>query len=458
MNLAAQRVKRWPSRKREPFVGYAHVALAIGQDQVIHSTVGAKGSKQPKGVAVQSIYELAPDSSMRWEVLRHIADHPALDSVRDVSSAYIGFAYNNRFDLKQLVPSIKYDFAVYCSEFIAAVFSELELIDKVLLPHKVTPNLLHDTLVRSGWMRVASDSFNFNPSPDWILSSSQHAALHFAFAKNIVGQRLSVNKLLIELLNAHCARVDTDKDGSLAIQAYVKLVSNSLVSLPVTFRASKAILQLSKMACVYDEGGVDNAATETLGATASTATFKLTQWADLALNAHMLKCYSRMIDQFFSFEANVVTDLASRAELALNATSDTKKGALKEFYYSSSAFCHYFQMSDLRHQYKELSHLFERPGHPLEAAFSFLNYIITIYVKIQSLLAIVGPVVFSDSDITPDVVKCLEEIVCAYEPLRQHISIVEKQGQLTVNVDAAVTTSNVANTMIAELRRRLANP
>ena len=66
LNLAAQRVKRWAKRKREPFVGYAHVALAIGQDQVIHSTVSAKGSGQPQGVTVQSIYELTPDPSTRW--------------------------------------------------------------------------------------------------------------------------------------------------------------------------------------------------------------------------------------------------------------------------------------------------------------------------------------------------------------------------------------------------------
>ena len=166
---------------------------------------------------------MTPDPSTRWEVLRPQASHPALDSVRDVSLAYIGFAYNDRFDLKQLFPSLEYAFAVYCSEFIAAVFSELGLIDKALVPHKATPNLLHDTLVRSGWTRVADDSFDFNPGPEWVQSSTQSAALQLAVAKNIVGQTLSTNKLLVEFLNANRALVDMDPDGSLALRAYFQL-------------------------------------------------------------------------------------------------------------------------------------------------------------------------------------------------------------------------------------------
>lgn len=457
LNLVAQRVKRWTTRKREPFVGYAHVALAIGQDQVIHSTVSAKGSKQPQGVTVQSIYELAPDPSTSWEVLRRNTGHPALDSVRDAALAYIGFAYNDRFDLKQLFPNIKYTFAVYCSEFIAAIFSELELINKPLVPHKTTPNLLYDTLVNSGWIRVANNSFDFYPDPEWAQSSGRSAALRFSVARNIIGQTLSTNKLLIEFLNANRAMVDIDKDGSLALQTYFQLGSRNLVSLPVTFRARLAMSQLSTMAIVDDEGR-SYAESDASGATISAADYKIKQWADLALKVHTLQWHSLMVDHFFSFEANVTTELVTRVMLTLNETADKQKDALEDLYRSASALCHYFHIHDLRFQLEEFSERSKLSKHAFLPAISFLQSILYFYINIESLLAIAGPVVMARLDVTSDIVKCLEAVARAYEALQPHISIVEKEGQLAVSVEAAVTTSRAADTVIAELRRRLTNP
>ena len=457
LNLAAQRVKRWAKRKREPFVGFAHVALAIGQDQVIHSTVSAKGSGQPQGVTVQSIYELTPDPSTRWEVLRSQASRPALDSVRDVSLAYIGFAYNGRFDLKQLFPSLEYAFAVYCSEFIAAVFSELGLIDKGLVPHKATPNLLHDTLVHSGWTRVADESFDFNPGPDWVQTSIQSAALQLAVAKNIVGQTLSVNNLLIEFLNANRALVDIDQDGSLALREYFQLGARNLVSLPVTFRARLAMSQLSTIAFDDDEARTDRES-ETSGTAAGATDYKLRQWAGLALKAQELQCYSRMVDHFFSFEANVAAELVAGVRLTLRETADAQKGALENLYRSASALCHYFHIGDLQLQLEQFSERCKRPRQAFMPAISFLRSILYFYIKVETLLASAGSVVIGRLDVTPEIVACLEEVARAYQPLQPHISISEKNGEPVVSVNAAITASRAADTMIQELRRRLANP
>lgn len=466
LNLAAQRAKRWAQRSREPFVGYAHVALAIGQDQVVHSTVSAKGTDQPQGVVVQSIYELAPHRAKRWEVLRLRTQSASLASIRDASLAYIGFAYNGRFDLKQVLPSAQYDFAVYCSEFIAAVFCELELVDKALTPHKVTPNLLHDTLLRGGWGRVPNDAFNFEVSPEWDKLASQNAALQFNMAKQIVGQTINTSSLLAQFLGAHRKLVDLDRDGSLSIQEYHRVGSGSLIGLPVTWRVRLAMSQLGSMAFGDDFAVSVDSDTGTSAPIAAAPSFRLKQWAELALRAQVLKSYSRMVDHYFAFEANVVAELAANVHATLAASEGTDsfegsralESSLENLYRSASVLSHHFRTSDVMPQYQLLAERFKQDGYasPFWQAFGFLTLLLNFYVSIESLLLKSGSVVLGRLDVTPEVVACLKGVASAYEHLEPYISINMREDKAVVTVAIAIQTAQAAETMIGQLRKSVA--
>ena len=459
VNLAAQNLKRWMQRTREPYVGYAHVALAIGQDQVVHSTVSAKGSNQPHGVTVQSVYEMTPDSSTRWEVLRSQAGNTALESVRDVSLAYVGFAYNDRFDLKQLLRSVRYDFAVYCSEFIAAVFSELELFDRDLVPHKVTPNLLHDTLVRGGWAKVPVETLTFNATPEWTQISVQHAAIQFAAAKHIVSQTLSTSGLLVAFLDANRALIDLDKDGSLTLQEYFRLGSRNLISLPVTFRARLAMSQLETMAFDEDDVVSTAAGLETSASDTTQPMYRLKRWAELALRAQQLQSYSRMVDHYFAFEAHVAAELVAHVRVTLqeSKSADATRRALENLYQSSSALCHYFQISDVIPLLTHLAERFQTSGATsvFVPAFNFLTLVLAFYLCVERLLLKSGSVVLGRLDVTPEIVACLKELASAYERLEPHITIRERDDKIVVSVDAVVLTTQAAEVMMRELRKAL---
>lgn len=451
-NIAAQWVKNKFSGSNREFFSFSHVALSLGVGEVIHSTTSNlkhRANQEGKsGILLETIHDLGllDGQTKKWDVLRAPSEFIDCPGIRSAALGYVGFAYNNRFDFKELVDNKSYNFAVYCSEFVAQVFAHAKLGLDLPPPHKTTPSDLFSALKEAGWDSVKSTYEKELASEDERIIElvRERVSTNSSLLNYSVGSALEVYGDLA-MVTALFGQIEGFKSNTFAgLKPYIEYLNVHVLGRPLSLRLRElgvALLTVLDQDQVNNESnsGIDFDTTEELDAN---KLFKLEKMiiAEYAKDSFREVKQSRAVkffNRYVEIEVNVVAEIAVSARLLTDEKKHTVTSC-RDYYSKCMAMLHDFgglndsdAITSLSDYIKEHMHGEESPSNepPYGKAIHLYLSIRVFYNLMFDVLHDCSSHVVNPEMPSPDLKEKFKRIWDKFGPIHQCIDPKTKLGE-----------------------------
>ncbi len=430
MNLLAQRAKRSLVSRSDPWVGFSHAAFAVGLGEVVHSLaiLKSKEKKRTSGINVESIHEidLLGDSVASWDVLRSPDRSWDATELRARALGFAGFAYNERFDAKEWFPNTKYNFKVYCSEFVAQVLSEMRLVDNLPPPSAVDPNALFARLHDSGWRSVKEQYVPYlrEASADTKELISTNALTSFTTSRTVIAQTLQTHKLLLKYQRTFEDLVRLDSSTS-PLEAQLTSQRGRYLAMPVSQRIDSCLHQLDSL--VEFAWGQSTAAASSREIDSASQQLllhqKVSQWSHSVFAEKSALISARILERMLQQECQAAAYIADGVAEALDQQGDPEK--LGSLLRSSSSLTHFFSIGGLAAAAERslgiADKLKESPSTGPTGSAVLLNQLVLYYLKLWPALCKIETILAGE-EADADLDVSLREALAVFEALSRLIS------------------------------------
>ncbi len=453
INVVAQYLKRLFTSPKEPFAAYSHAALSIGVGEVIHSltTIPNKiDANNPEGgISIQSLYdiELETNSIVDWEVLRPEKDSNLYELIRESSLSFLGFSYNWRFDLKYLYSGFKYHHSVYCSEFIAKVFEECELVESSTSPHKVTPHMLYNTLTNAGWKSVKDEYLNDLGKVRDSTKAHRKKSTDFIFnlTRNTIKSNLNIYATLIEFVRAQKEIVlmqsELDKDAT----RYLKKIHDSYFSQSVDLRILLVINTFEQMLDIFEDVDVDEE--NTIPESSELDINVKQQIENLKLPAFVLKIYNSenrqyqitTINHYLKIEVCVISLLVEQMSALIETERSEQRQEIKKLYGASSVLCHFYSLTGVADRILTFDkNVGDSKFDIIRPQLKLISDIVRFYLSFQEVLLNCSDLIAVNADLNEETLSSLNATIAVYSRLGPVFSIINNsdgEAEVKLNKD-----------------------